>query len=144
MTINWAEFTPLVSFSGGALIGAAALFLMLTKGRIMGVSGILAGLLPPNSSFELFWRLAFIAGIIAGPLVLTGFSLYTIEAVAVAKDGVLYLAALLVGLGTAIGSGCTSGHGICGLSRLSLRSMMAVATFVSAGVLAVFVMRHLF
>ena len=60
MTINWAEFTPLMSFSGGALIGAAALFLMLTKGRIMGVSGILAGLLPPNSSFELFWRLAFI------------------------------------------------------------------------------------
>ena len=144
MTINWAEFTPLMSFSGGVLIGAAALFLMLTKGRIMGVSGILAGLLSLNSSFELFWRLAFIFGIIAGPLVLTSFSLHTIEAVAVAKGGVLYLAALLVGLGTAIGSGCTSGHGICGLSRLSLRSMMAVATFVSAGVLAVFVMRHLF
>ena len=144
MTINWAEFTPLMSFSGGVLIGAAALFLMLTKGRIMGVSGILAGLLSLNSSFELFWRLAFIFGIIAGPLVLTSFSLHTIEAVAVAKGGVLYLAALLVGLGTAIGSGCTSGHGICGLSRLSLRSMMAVATFISAGVLAVFVMRHLF
>ena len=144
MTVNWAEFTPLMSFSGGVLIGAAALFLMLTKGRIMGVSGILTGLLPPNSSFELFWRLAFIAGIIAGPLVLTSLTLHTIEAVAVAKGGVLYLAALMVGLGTAIGSGCTSGHGICGLSRLSLRSMIAVASFVLAGVLAVFVMRHLF
>ena len=143
MTINWTEFTPLMSFLGGVLIGAAAFILMLTKGRIMGVSGILAGLLPPNSSFELFWRLAFIAGIIAGPLLLTRFGLYNIEAVAVAEGGILYLAALLVGLGTAIGSGCTSGHGICGLSRLSVRSMMAVATFVLAGVLAVIVMRHL-
>ena len=143
MTINWTEFTPLMSFLGGVLIGAAAFILMLTKGRIMGVSGILAGLLPPNSSFELFWRLAFIAGIIAGPLLLARFGLYNIEAVAVAEGGILYLAALLVGLGTAIGSGCTSGHGICGLSRLSVRSMMAVATFVLAGVLAVFVMRHL-
>lgn len=143
MTINWTEFTPLMSFLGGVLIGAAAFILMLTKGRIMGVSGILAGLLPPNSSFELFWRLAFIAGIIASPILLTRFGLYNIEAVAVAEGGILYLAALLVGLGTAIGSGCTSGHGICGLSRLSMRSMMAVATFVLAGVLAVFVMRHL-
>ena len=143
MTINWTEFTPLMSFLGGVLIGAAAFILMLTKGRIMGVSGILAGLLPPNSSFELFWRLAFIAGIIAGPLLLARFGFYNIEAVAVAEGGILYLAALLVGLGTAIGSGCTSGHGICGLSRLSVRSMMAVATFVLAGVLAVFVMRHL-
>lgn len=143
MTINWAEFTPLLSFFGGVLIGAAALFLMLAKGRIMGVSGILSGLLPPSGRFELSWRLAFIFGVIAGPLLLISFNLYSIQAVAVAEGGVLYLAALLVGLGTAIGSGCTSGHGICGLSRLSLRSFVAVMAFVLSGVVTVFVMRHL-
>lgn len=142
MTINWAEFTPLLSFFGGALIGGAALFLMLAKGRIMGVSGILAGLLPPFGRFELSWRLAFVFGVIAGPLLLISFDLYSIQAVAVAQGGVLYLAALLVGLGTAIGSGCTSGHGICGLSRLSLRSFVAVMVFVLSGVLTVFIMRH--
>lgn len=143
MTINWAEFTPLLSFLGGVLIGAAALFLMLAKGRIMGVSGILSGLLPPSGRFELSWRLAFIFGVIAGPLLLISFNLYSIQAVAVAEGGVLYLAALLVGLGTAIGSGCTSGHGICGLSRLSLRSFVAVMAFVLSGVVTVFIMRHL-
>lgn len=143
MTINWAEFTPLLSFFGGVLIGAAALFLMLAKGRIMGVSGILSGLLPPSGRFELSWRLAFIFGVIAGPLLLISLDLYSIQAVAVAEGGVLYLAALLVGLGTAIGSGCTSGHGICGLSRLSLRSFVAVLAFVLSGVVTVFVMRHL-
>lgn len=143
MTINWAEFTPLLSFFGGVLIGAAALFLMLAKGRIMGVSGILSGLLPPSGRFELSWRLAFIFGVIAGPLLLISFNLYSIQAVAVAEGGVLYLAALLVGLGTAIGSGCTSGHGICGLSRLSLRSFVAVMAFVLSGVVTVFIMRHL-
>lgn len=143
MTINWAEFTPLLSFFGGVLIGAAALFLMLAKGRIMGVSGILSGLLPPSGRFELSWRLAFIFGVIAGPLLLISFNLHSIQAVAVAEGGVLYLAALLVGLGTAIGSGCTSGHGICGLSRLSLRSFVAVMAFVLSGVVTVFVMRHL-
>lgn len=142
MTINWAEFTPLMSFFGGMLIGGAALFLMLAKGRILGVSGILAGLLPPPGRFELSWRLAFIFGVIAGPLLLISFDLYSIQAVAVAEGGMLYLAALMVGLGTAIGSGCTSGHGICGLSRLSLRSFVAVMVFVLAGVLAVFIVRH--
>ena len=143
MTINWAEFTPLMSFFGGVLIGGAALVLMLAKGRILGVSGILSGLLPPSGRFELSWRLAFIFGVIAGPLVLISFDLYSIQAVAVAEGGVLYLAALLVGLGTAIGSGCTSGHGICGLSRLSLRSFVAVMVFVLCGVLTVFFTRHL-
>lgn len=81
-------------------------------------------------------------GVIAGPLLLSSFDLYSIQAVAVAQGGVLYLAALLVGLGTAIGSGCTSGHGICGLSRLSLRSFVAVMVFVLSGVLTVFIMRH--
>lgn len=143
MTINWMEFTPLMSFIGGLLIGAAALILMVTKGRVMGISGILAGMIPATSSFEFLWRLAFVAGVIAGPLLLVQFDLYVINVVSVADGAMLYLAALLVGVGTAIGSGCTSGHGICGLARLSPRSFAAVMVFVLAGVVTVTVLRHL-
>ena len=143
MTINWIEFTPLMSFFGGLLIGAAALILMVTKGRVMGISGILAGMIPATSSFEFLWRLAFVAGVIAGPLLLVHFDLYVINVVSVADGVMLYLAALLVGVGTAIGSGCTSGHGICGLARLSPRSFAAVMVFVLAGVVTVTVLRHL-
>jgi len=143
MTINWMEFTPLMSFIGGLLIGAAALILMVTKGRVMGVSGILAGMIPPSSSFEFLWRLAFVAGVIAGPLLLVHFDLYVINVVSVADGAMLYLAALLVGVGTAIGSGCTSGHGICGLARLSPRSFAAVMVFVLALGVTVTVLRHL-
>lgn len=143
MTINWMEFTPLMSFVGGLLIGAAALILMVTKGRVMGISGILAGMIPATSSFEFLWRLAFVAGVIAGPLLLVQFDLYVINVVSVADGAMLYLAALLVGVGTAIGSGCTSGHGICGLARLSPRSFAAVMVFVLAGVVTVTVLRHL-
>jgi uncharacterized membrane protein YedE/YeeE len=143
MTINWMEFTPLMSFVGGLLIGAAALILMVTKGRVMGISGILAGMMPATSSFEFLWRLAFVAGVIAGPLLLVHFDLYVINVVFVADGAMLYLAALLVGVGTAIGSGCTSGHGICGLARLSPRSFAAVMVFVLAGVVTVTVLRHL-
>jgi len=143
MTINWMEFTPLMSFVGGLLIGAAALILMVTKGRVMGISGILAGMMPATSSFEFLWRLAFVAGVIAGPLLLVNFDLYVINVVSVADGAMLYLAALLVGVGTAIGSGCTSGHGICGLARLSPRSFAAVMVFVLAGVVTVTVLRHL-
>ena len=143
MTINWIEFTPLMSFVGGLLIGAAALILMVTKGRVMGISGILAGMIPATSSFEFLWRLAFVAGVIAGPLLLVHFDLYVINVVSVADGAMLYLAALLVGVGTAIGSGCTSGHGICGLARLSPRSFAAVVVFVLAGVVTITVLRHL-
>ena len=142
MTINWMEFTPLMSFIGGLLIGAAALILMVTKGRVMGISGILAGMIPATSSFEFLWRLAFVAGVIAGPLLLVQFDLYVINVVSVADGAMLYLAALLVGVGTAIGSGCTSGHGICGLARLSPRSLAAVMVFVLAGVITVTILRH--
>ena len=137
------EFTPLMSFVGGLLIGAAALILMVTKGRVMGISGILAGMIPATSSFEFLWRLAFVAGVIAGPLLLVDFDLYAINVVSVADGVMLYLAALLVGVGTATGSGCTSGHGICGLARLSPRSFAAVMVFVLAGVVTVTVLRHL-
>ena len=143
MTINWMEFTPLMSFVGGLLIGAAALILMVAKGRVMGISGILAGMIPATSPFEFLWRLAFVAGVIAGPLLLVHFNLYVINVVSVADGVMLYLAALLVGVGTAIGSGCTSGHGICGLARLSPRSFAAVMVFVLAGVVTVTVLRHL-
>ena len=143
MTINWIEFTPLMSLIGGLLIGAAALILMVTKGRVMGISGILAGMIPATSSFEFLWRLVFVAGVMAGPLLLVHFDLYVINVVSVADGAMLYLAALLVGFGTAIGSGCTSGHGICGLARLSPRSFAAVMVFVLAGVVTVTVLRHL-
>ena len=144
MSINWAEFTPLLSFLGGALIGFAALILMLLKGRIMGMSGILSGLLIPSSSAEFLWRFVFVASVIAGPALLVTFDLIMIETTPVASGILLYVAAFCVGIGTAIGKGCTSGHGICGLSRLSVRSLYAVFTFVIFGVITVSILRHFF
>ena len=127
MQINWAEFTPVLSLLGGMLIGGAALLLMLANGRVMGVSSILGGLLgkaePKN------WRLAFIAGAILAPILLVQSGLYDIPV-------------QRVGLGTAIGSGCTSGHGICGLSRLSARSFVAVAIFITTAIITVYMFRH--
>jgi len=143
VTINWLEFTPLMSFVGGVFIGGAALMLMLTKGRVMGISGIVSGLLPPSASSELFWRLGFLIGVVAAPVFLVAFDMITVNAVHVAQGGLFYLAALLVGVGTAIGSGCTSGHGICGLARLSVRSIVAVCVFVGSGMVTVFILRHL-
>ena len=140
MQINWAEFTPILSLLGGMLIGAAALLLMLANGRVMGVSSILGGLLgkaePKN------WRLAFIAGAIFAPIFLVQSGLYDIPVQRVAHGAALYIAAFLVGLGTAIGSGCTSGHGICGLSRLSARSFVAVAIFITTAIITVYMFRH--
>lgn len=144
MSINWTEFTPLLSFLGGALIGFAALILMLLKGRIMGMSGILSGLLIPSSSAEFLWRFVFVASVIAGPALLVTFDLIMIETTPVASGILLYVAAFCVGIGTAIGKGCTSGHGICGLSRLSVRSLYAVFTFVIFGVITVSILRHFF
>ena len=144
MSINWTEFTPLLSFLGGALIGFAALILMLLKGRIMGMSGILSGLLIPSSSAEFLWRFVFVASVIAGPVLLVTLDLIMIETTPVASGILLYVAAFCVGIGTAIGKGCTSGHGICGLSRLSVRSLYAVFTFVIFGVITVSILRHFF
>ena len=140
MQINWAEFTPVLSLLGGMLIGGAALLLMLANGRVMGVSSILGGLLgeaePKN------WRLAFVAGAILAPIFLVQSGLYDIPFQRVANGATLYIAAFLVGLGTAIGSGCTSGHGICGLSRLSARSFVAVAIFITTAIITVYMFRH--
>ena len=140
MQINWVEFTPFLSLTGGLLIGAAALLLMVANGRVMGVSGILGGLL--GASGAKGWRVAFLLGAVAAPLLLLQTGLLEIDIEPVASGLWLYGAAFLVGLGTAIGSGCTSGHGICGLSRLSLRSFAAVCTFMATAVITVFVLRH--
>ncbi|MBL6864967.1 MAG: YeeE/YedE family protein [Rhodospirillales bacterium] len=142
MSINWTDFTPMLSSLGGILIGFAALILMLAKGRIMGMSGILSGLLIPNSSTEFLWRSVFVAGVIAGPAILINFDLINIASTPVASGLLLYVAAFCVGIGTAIGRGCTSGHGICGLSRLSARSLCAVLTFVISGIITVSILRH--
>jgi uncharacterized protein len=137
------DFTPVASLLGGALIGASAVMLMAAKGRIAGVSGITVRLLPPYADAELAGRLAFILGIIVAPLVVllaTGTApVPTIEA----GPALLVLAGLLVGFGSVWGNGCTSGHGVCGLSRLSVRSLVATLTFMATAVATVFLTRHL-
>jgi uncharacterized protein len=137
MTIDWAHFTPWASLAGGVLIGIAASMLVLLTGRIAGISGIVGGLFAPARS-DIAWRVAFVAGLFAAPLVLQ-------PAVAARIDagfGMLVTAGLLVGIGTSYGSGCTSGHGVCGLSRLSPRSLVATAAFMLAAIATVFVVRH--
>ena len=136
------SFTPIASAVGGAMIGFSAVLLMAFKGRIAGVSGIASRLLPPYEDREFAGRLAFVAGLVAAPVLVwlaTGrFPAQTIEA----GMPVPVLAGLLVGFGSVWGNGCTSGHGVCGLSRLSVRSLAATATFMVTGILTVFVMRH--
>ena len=143
MTIDWANFTPWASLSGGILLGVASAFFMLVNGRVLGISGILGGLLPPKPG-DAGWRIAFLLGMLAAPLVYgllapAGFvKAPTIDA----GFATIVVAGLLVGLGTRYGSGCTSGHGVCGLSRLSPRSMVATLAFMGAGFAMVFVLRH--
>jgi uncharacterized membrane protein YedE/YeeE len=136
-------FTPIASLIGGALIGLSAVMLMALNGRIAGVSGIAASLFPPYADSEFAGRLAFVAGLVAAPvvvLVATGrLPAQTIQA----SGATLVAAGLLVGFGTVWGSGCTSGHGVCGLSRLSMRSLVATMTFMAFGIATVFVVRHL-
>ena len=139
--IDWAHFTPWTSLAGGLLIGAAAAMFLLLNGRIAGISGILGGVLRPRDG-DTGWRVAFIAGLIAAPLL---YQLATpLPAVNIdASTAELVVAGLLVGVGTRYGSGCTSGHGVCGLSRLSPRSIVATAAFMAAGFATVFIVRHL-
>jgi uncharacterized membrane protein YedE/YeeE len=136
------SFTPFASLLGGALIGASAVVLMALTGRIAGVSGIAARLLPPYEDREFAGRLAFVGGLVATPVIVllaTGrLPVQTIEANAVR----LVLAGLLVGFGSVWGNGCTSGHGVCGISRLSVRSLIATITFMATGFATVFIMRH--
>lgn len=141
MTIDMMNFTPLSAFIGGGMIGLAALALMAVKGRVMGISGILASLIRPDADDDNSWRLAFVAGAMLSPLAL-GLLHIDIEITPVASGWVLPLAGLLVGFGAALGSGCTSGHGICGLARLSPRSLVAVMTFMVTAVITVYLVRH--
>jgi uncharacterized protein len=140
--IDWAHFTPWSSLAGGIVIGAAAAMFVLLNGRIAGVSGIIGGLLRPAGG-GISWRLAFVAGLLFAP---AAYALATRLPTPTIDAGypVLVLAGLLVGIGTSYGSGCTSGHGVCGLSRLSPRSLVATAAFMAAGFATVFVLRHLF
>ena len=139
--IDWTHFTPWSSLAGGILIGAAAAMLVLLNGRIAGVAGIIGGVLRPAGG-DLAWRLAFVIGLLAAPAV---YRLAAVPSPPTIDAGypVLLLAGLLVGAGTRYGSGCTSGHGVCGLSRLSPRSLAATAVFMLAGIAAVYAVRHL-
>jgi hypothetical protein len=135
-------FTPISASIGGALIGAAAVLLMASQGRIMGVSGIVARLLPPDAAPDRGWRLAFLAGALAAPAVYA-LAAGGLPAIALpAGLPVLVPAGLLVGFGTVMGSGCTSGHGVCGLARLSGRSLVATAVFMLTAAATVFAVRH--
>jgi uncharacterized membrane protein YedE/YeeE len=148
MVIDWAEFTPLTAFIGGGMIGLAAMLLMAVNGRVMGVSGILTGMMASQKrggsgdSGDRSWRWLFIAGTLIGPFIVWAVRGEAIDITPVAAGWLLPVAGFLVGLGSAIGSGCTSGHGICGLARLSGRSFAAVGVFMTTGVITVFVLRH--
>jgi uncharacterized membrane protein YedE/YeeE len=140
MTIDWNHFTPWASLAGGILLGVASALFILLNGRILGISGILGGLLRPQAG-DVGWRLSFVAGLLAAPLlyfVVAGPTVARVDA----GWATLIVAGLLVGAGTRYGSGCTSGHGVCGLSRLSPRSLVATLAFMGAGFVTVFLARH--
>lgn len=140
MMIDMSHFTPLSALIGGLIIGSAAVLFMLINGRIAGISGIVGGLLNPVKN-DVWWRIAFVAGLLMAPLIYGLFAvLPTIQVDA--NYPILVIAGVLVGVGTRYGSGCTSGHGICGLSRLSPRSMIATLSFMASGFITVFIMKH--
>lgn len=141
MSIDWSAFTPWQSLAGGALIGMAASVLILFNGRIAGISGILGGLLK-RPTRDTGWRLAFLLGLAMAPIVYTWWR-QPVELRIDAGPLVLIGAGLLVGIGTRYGSGCTSGHGVCGISRLSSRSLVATGIFMFAGMATVTLLRHL-
>lgn len=140
MTIDWNNFTPWMSFSGGLLVGIATAMLLIFNGRIAGISGIVAGLMKPIRG-DVSWRSAFIIGLLISPIIYS----FAAPLPAIKTDAsytTLLIAGLLVGIGTRFGSGCTSGHGICGLSRRSPRSVVATIAFIFAGFVTVYVVRH--
>ena len=137
-----ADFSIISGLGGGALIGVAAVMLMAFLGRIAGISGIASALLPPWDIEDLDWRVTFVAGLVVAPLVY--FLASGTEAVSrpVNNLPLMAISGLLVGFGSVLGSGCTSGHGVCGLARLSPRSLISVPTFMVVAALVVFVVRH--
>ncbi|MEI6183430.1 MAG: YeeE/YedE thiosulfate transporter family protein [Polynucleobacter sp.] len=142
MQIDWLSFTPIPSLLGGMILGLAAALYVFLHGRILGVSGIVAGLLHPKLT-DTAWRLSLVLGLISAPFLAALF--FGIIPIVEIDSGwlAIVIAGLLVGFGAHYGSGCTSGHGICGLSRLSPRSLVATLAFMSAGFVMVFVIRHL-
>ena len=142
MTIAWNVFTPWSALAGGGLIGLAAAMLVLLNGRIAGISGVIGGLFKPVRG-DVAWRGAFVLGLVVAPLAYALAAKLPVLRID-ATFGALIAAGLLVGVGTRYGSGCTSGHGVCGLARLSPRSMLATVTFMAAGAATVFATRHVF
>ena len=140
MNIDWINFTPWSAAIGGAVIGLAAALLVLVNGRVAGISGIVGGMLHPQAD-DFAWRLAFVAGLLLAPVVYAMGAAFPSATIA-ASYPVLIVAGLLVGIGTRFAGGCTSGHGVCGLSRLSPRSLVATLAFMAAGFVTVFVVRH--
>ncbi|MDO8908305.1 MAG: YeeE/YedE family protein [Pseudohongiella sp.] len=141
MTIDWIAFTPWTALAGGALIGLAAAAFVLLNGRIAGISGIVGGLLSPQKG-DILWRILFVAGIVLAPLLwLLSGPLPDMQIDA--SYPMLIVAGLIVGISTRYGSGCTSGHGVCGISRLSPRSIVATLAFMFTGFVTVYIMRHL-
>lgn len=141
MTIDWNHFTPWTSLIGGVLLGLSAALFILLNGRVVGISGIIGGLLAPRAG-DTGWRLSFVLGLLAAPSAYVLFAAPVVPRID-AGWGLLVLAGLLVGIGTRYGSGCTSGHGVCGLSRLSPRSLVATLSFMGAGFAVVYLVRHL-
>jgi len=142
MHINWSAFTPETALLGGIILGFATIVLMAFNGRIAGISGILGNILPWQSN-ESGWRLAFIAGLLLAGFVWQLFSPLPNIVLDVNNNGILILAGLLIGFGASLSSGCTSGHGICGLSRLSGRSLVATLSFMLAAGITVYISRHI-
>lgn len=136
------EFTPVASLVGGALIGLSAVLLMLWEGRIAGISGIAGRLLPPYLDGALPSRLGFVVGLVAAPLLYIAVSGERIAQTVSPDVALMAAAGLLVGFGSVWGNGCTSGHGVCGLSRLSVRSFVATGIFMAVAIATVFATRH--
>lgn len=140
MTINWTDFTPWSALAGGALIGLAAALFFVLNGRIAGISGIVGGLLSRHRG-DVLWRVLFIAGMVAAPVVWGLFAELPPMKID-ASYPMLIIAGLIVGISTRYGSGCTSGHGVCGIARLSPRSIVATLAFMASGFVTVYLFRH--
>ena len=135
-------FTPISSFGGGLAIGLGAVLLMLSLGRILGATGILSGTVFAEDREDLKWRAAMILGMIAAPILIFLFTGKMPEVNVTISPLMIVVGGVIVGFGASLGSGCTSGHGVCGLSRLSVRSMVAVPTFMATGVITLYIIRH--
>jgi hypothetical protein len=142
MLIDWNNFSPWTALAGGALIGLASAIFVLLNGRIAGICGILGGLFSPQKN-DIYWRLAFVVGLIVAPLIWQFFGPLPSVDIS-ASNSLLAISGLVVGISTRYGSGCTSGHGVCGISRLSPRSFIATLAFMFAGFVTVYMVRHVF